>query len=165
MQRINTFKVLYLDVDASRACPCGCTSGIAMRQSRTHLIWKRHLRTVVQRAQGCHWLIKVHGKEVCGQLQRNGDEREQAICQATYGIHVSLHGSLVPRQKPLHHSLLLQTVDIHCAVMLTRHTHSPLKHQESALQIEKHQPCLTLGVTANRVDLKAVKRATAVTRR
>ncbi len=78
----------------------------------TDLIWKRHLRTVMQGPQGCHWLVKIHVKEVCGQLQRYGNEREQAICQATYGIHVSLHGSLVPRQKPLQDSLLLHTVEI-----------------------------------------------------
>ena len=94
----------------------------------TDLIWKRHLRTVMQGPQGCHWLVKIHVKEVCGQLQRYGNEREQAICQATYGIHVSLHGSLVPRQKPLQDSLLLHTVEIHDAgsVMLARHTYSLL---------------------------------------
>lgn len=111
-QRVRAFKVLWLDVDASRACPVGCTSCMTGTQSRTDLIWKGHLRTVMQRAQGCHGLVKIHVKKVCGQLQRYGNEREQAICQATYGIHVSLHGSFVPRHKPLQRSLLLHTVEI-----------------------------------------------------
>lgn len=152
-----------VEVDASRACPCSCTSGIAGTQTGTDLIWKGHLRTVMQWAQGCHWLVEIHVKEVCGQLQRYGNEREQAICQATYGIHVGLYGSLVPRQKPLQHSLLLQTVDIHYAVMLARHTRSPLEHKESALlKSTKHA---LRWASHYRVDFKAVKRATAATRR
>ncbi len=74
-------------------------------QVTAHLIRQGGLCAVMQGSQGYHWLIKVHIKEVCGQLQRYGNEREQAICQATYGIHVGLHGSLVPRQKPLQHAL------------------------------------------------------------
>ncbi len=70
-------------------------------QVTAHLIRQGSLRTVMQRAQGYHWLVKVQIKEVCGQLRRYGNEGEQAICQATHGIHVSLHASLVPRQKLL----------------------------------------------------------------
>ena len=132
-------------------------------QLTAHLIRQGSLSTVMQGSQGYHWLIKVYTKEVCGQLQRYGNEREQAICQATYGIHVSLHGSLVPRQKPLQQSLLLQTVDIHYAVMLARHTGSPLEHKGSALlKSTKHA---LHWASHYRVDFKAVKRATAATRR
>jgi hypothetical protein len=74
-------------------------------QVTAHLIRQGSLSTVMQGSQGYHWLIKVHIEEVCGQLQRYGNEGEQAICQATYGIHVGLHGSLVPWQKPLQHTL------------------------------------------------------------
>ncbi len=73
-------------------------------QVTAHLIRQGSLRTVMQGSQGYHCLVKVHTKEVCGQLQRYGNEGEQAICQATYGIHVSLHGSLVPWQKLLQHA-------------------------------------------------------------
>lgn len=66
------------------------------------LFWQRHLGTVVQRAQVHHWLIIELQEEVCGQLQRNGNEQEQAVAEAVHSSHVCLHGSLISRKQCLH---------------------------------------------------------------
>ena len=51
--------------------------------------------------QGHHWSVIELQEEVCGQLQRYGNEEEQAVAEVVDCSHVSLHSGFVPRKQCL----------------------------------------------------------------